>query len=61
MIHIVLFISMFCRFGNDFMFLYKTHLEKTFTPDDQAWLLSILRREMEVDNDDMLDKEKFMG
>ncbi|XP_041348008.1 uncharacterized protein LOC121367734 isoform X2 [Gigantopelta aegis] len=49
------------KFVTDFMFLYKSHLEKTFTSDDQVWLMSILRREMEVGEDDMLDKEKFLA
>ncbi|XP_041348009.1 uncharacterized protein LOC121367735 [Gigantopelta aegis] len=50
------------KFVNDFMYLYKSHLETTYTAADQIWLMSILRREMEVNDDDpILKKENFLA
>ncbi|XP_067673831.1 uncharacterized protein [Haliotis asinina] len=47
------------KFVDTFMSLYKRPLEQTFSSDDQTWLVSILRREMEVDDDGMLTKTSF--
>ncbi|XP_046556849.1 LOW QUALITY PROTEIN: uncharacterized protein LOC124266076 [Haliotis rubra] len=48
------------KFVDNFMSLYKTPLEQTFSSNDQTWLVSILRREMEVDDDGMLSKTSFI-
>lgn len=49
------------RFRNKILGDFKTDFEETFGEKDTEWLLSILHREMMVDNgDNMLKKEKYL-
>ncbi|XP_046351571.2 uncharacterized protein LOC124132035 isoform X2 [Haliotis rufescens] len=48
------------KFVETFMSLYKCPLEEMFSSNDQTWLVSILRREMEIDDDGMLSKTSLI-
>ncbi|XP_041376962.1 uncharacterized protein LOC121389409 [Gigantopelta aegis] len=48
------------KFVQDFLSVFKTPLSSMYSRDDQNWLINVLRREMEVQEDGQLDFEMFI-
>ena len=49
------------RFIDVFVKVYGEAITKLFSHADQEWIASILNRELEVGEDDMVHKDRYQG